>query len=147
MTGRVDLDLDTMGPVDVVVVDFPADRRPDASAFHHLTEMVHSGLIRILELRLLRGGEGGAVVGIELDEAGFDHPGDLESLMATAPSLLSDDQVVAAGAGLGVGSVGVLVVYENRWVAPFAVALRQTGALLLADRRIPIQAFLASLGR
>jgi hypothetical protein len=36
-------------------------------------------------------------------------------------------------------------VYENVWAAPFARALRRSGAQLVASGRIPVQALLASL--
>jgi hypothetical protein len=38
-----------------------------------------------------------------------------------------------------------VLVYENTWAAPFAVALRRNGAQLVANGRIPVQAILASL--
>ena len=41
-------------------------------------------------------------------------------------------------------SAGVLV-YENRWAAPFASALRRSGGQLVASGRIPVQAILARL--
>jgi hypothetical protein len=36
-------------------------------------------------------------------------------------------------------------VYENRWAAPFASALRREGAQLVASGRIPVQGILAAL--
>jgi hypothetical protein len=42
------------------------------------------------------------------------------------------------------GSSAGLLVYENRWAAPFAKALRR-GGQLVAHGRIPIQAVLAAL--
>jgi hypothetical protein len=36
-------------------------------------------------------------------------------------------------------------VYENRWAAPLAVALRRSGAELVASGRIPVQSIVASL--
>ncbi len=38
-----------------------------------------------------------------------------------------------------------ILVYENRWAAPFAAALRGSGAQLVANGRIPVQAILAAL--
>jgi hypothetical protein len=38
-----------------------------------------------------------------------------------------------------------LLVYENRWAAPLAAALRRSGGQLVASGRIPIQALLAAL--
>jgi hypothetical protein len=36
-------------------------------------------------------------------------------------------------------------VWENRWAAPVATALRRSGGQLVASGRIPVQAILASL--
>ena len=43
------------------------------------------------------------------------------------------------------GTVAGVLVWENRWAAPVAVALRRSGGQLVATGRIPIQAMLASL--
>jgi hypothetical protein len=43
------------------------------------------------------------------------------------------------------GSSAGLLVYENRWAAPFAKALRRGGGQLVASGRIPVQAVLAAL--
>ena len=43
------------------------------------------------------------------------------------------------------GSSAGLLVYENRWAAPYAKALRRGGAQLVASGRIPVQAVLAAL--
>ena len=136
-----------MGPIDFVVVELPADRPADGSAFGHLTDLVRSGLVRVLDLRLLRCGADGEIVEIDLGEAGLVQADAVEELAAEVPGVLDEEDVIAAGAGLGAGSVGVVVVFENRWAAPFAVALRRSGALLVADRRLPVQGFLASLAR
>jgi hypothetical protein len=38
-----------------------------------------------------------------------------------------------------------VLVWENLWAAPVAVALRRSGGQLVASGRIPVQALLASL--
>ena len=43
------------------------------------------------------------------------------------------------------GTSAAVIVWENRWLAPVAVALRRSGGQLVASGRIPIQAILASL--
>jgi hypothetical protein len=43
------------------------------------------------------------------------------------------------------GSSAGLLVYENRWAAPFASALRRGGAQVVASGRIPVQDLLATL--
>ena len=43
------------------------------------------------------------------------------------------------------GTVAGVVVWENRWAAPFASAARRAGGQLVASGRIPIQSIVASL--
>ena len=43
------------------------------------------------------------------------------------------------------GTSAALLVYENRWAAPFATAVRESGGQLVASGRIPIQAMIAAL--
>jgi hypothetical protein len=38
-----------------------------------------------------------------------------------------------------------VIVWENRWTAPVAAALRRTGGQLVASGRIPVQDVLAAL--
>ena len=38
-----------------------------------------------------------------------------------------------------------MIVWENRWAAPVAGALRRSGGQLVASGRIPVQAVLAAL--
>ena len=50
-----------------------------------------------------------------------------------------------AAKALEPGTSAALLVYENRWAAPFAVAVRRSGGQLVASGRIPVQAILAAL--
>ena len=59
--------------------------------------------------------------------------------------LLDDEDVAAAGEAIAPDSAAVLMVIENRWAAPFAMALRRGGAQLVASARLPVQAILAAL--
>jgi hypothetical protein len=47
--------------------------------------------------------------------------------------------------GAGLGDPAALLVYENRWAAPLAAALRSSGAQLVASGRIPVEDVLAAL--
>jgi hypothetical protein len=55
------------------------------------------------------------------------------------------DDIEAAGRILIPGSLAAVLVYENLWAAPLAVALRHAGAQLVAGGRVPIQDLLAAL--
>jgi hypothetical protein len=59
--------------------------------------------------------------------------------------LLSEEDTEEAGKALEAGTSAALLVFENRWAAPFATAVRRSGGQLVASGRIPIQAMLAAL--
>jgi hypothetical protein len=59
--------------------------------------------------------------------------------------LLGDDDIAEAATALEPGTAAAVLVWENSWAAPFAVALRKSGGQLVASGRIPVQAIVASL--
>lgn len=135
--------LDEMGPIDYLIVEWP-DRQPTGEAAPHLIDLVDRGLIRILDLAFIAKGEDGSVAALEIADLG-DGVEAFAAFEGASSGLLSDDDVTAAGEALEPGTSAALLVYENRWAAPFAAAMRRTGAQLVASGRIPIQDLLAAL--
>ncbi len=136
-------ELDHMGPVDYLVVEWP-DQQPTGEAAPLLVDLVDRGLIRILDLAFIVKGEDGSVAGVEISDLG-ENVEELKVFEGASSGLLSDDDISEAGKALEPGTSAALLVYENRWAAPFAAALRRSGAQLVANGRIPIQAILAAL--
>lgn len=132
-----------VGPIDYVVVEWP-DRQPTGEAVPHLIDLVDRGLIRILDLAFVRKGEDGSVSRVEIGEV---EGGAMEFAVFEGASsgILSDEDTTEAAAALEPGSSAALLVYENVWAAPFASALRRSGAQLVASGRIPVQAIIAAL--
>lgn len=143
--GSDSTELDDLGPIDYLVVEFPADRQPDGSAFPHLLDLVERGIIRVLDLEFIRKFDDGSVAGVDIADLGLD--GEIEvSLFAEAYSgLLDSEDIVDAAEALEPGCSAAVILYENTWAAPFARALRKTGAQVVASGRIPVQSILASL--
>jgi uncharacterized membrane protein len=137
-------DLDETGPIDYLVVEFPGNRMT-GEAFPLLVDLVDKGLVRILDLVFVRKDTDGSVIGMELKD--FDNDGELDmSVFAGASSgLIGDDDIQEAGEVLQPGCSAGILVYENRWAAPFAAAVRRSGGQLVASGRLPIQAVLAAL--
>jgi len=135
--------LDEMGPIDYLIVEWP-DRQPTGEAAPHLIDLVDRGLIRILDLAFIAKGEDGSVAALEIADVG-DEVEAFAAFEGASSGLLSDDDVAAAGEALEPGTSAALLVYENRWAAPFAAALRRTGGELVASGRIPVQDVLAAL--
>ena len=137
-------DLEEMGPVDYLIIEFP-DGQPKGKAAPLLVDLVDRGLIRILDLMFITKGEDGTVAAIEI--ADFDGDGKLDYAVFEGASsgILSDEDREEAGNALEPGAAAAVLVFENRWAAPFAKAVRESGGQLVAFGRIPVQALLASL--
>lgn len=139
--------LDEMGPVDYLVVEFPAGAQNFSGEMAaELARLSESGAIRILDLLILHKNEDGSVDGIEIDEVG-DSPGADELLMLEADiaEILAAEDVEHLAEAMLPGSVAGVLVWENLWAAPFASATRRSGGQLIATGRIPIQAIAASM--
>jgi len=133
-----------MGPIDYVVVEFPGSRMT-GEGFPMLVDLVDRGVIRILDLMFVRKEEDGSVVGLEIADLTGDGALDLAVFEGASSGLLGQDDIEEAGAVLEPGNSAGILVYENLWAAPFAAALRRSGAQLVASGRIPVPAVLAAL--
>uniref|UniRef100_A0AAU2K1X2 DUF6325 family protein n=1 Tax=Streptomyces sp. NBC_00049 TaxID=2903617 RepID=A0AAU2K1X2_9ACTN len=138
-------DIEDMGPVDYLVVEFPGNRMT-GEAFPLLIDLVDKGLIRLLDLRFVQKDADGTVTALELTALGGDDDSlGLAVFDGVSSELLDQDDLDEAGHALQPGNAAAILVYENRWAAPFARALRRGGAQMVASGRIPVQAILASI--
>jgi len=141
-----DEDVDELGPVDYLVVEFPADKADFSGAMAaELSALVSRGLVRVLDLLILKKDDDGSVEGFESHDFGDDELGELRALEDELALLLAEEDVASIGAALEPGSVAAVLVYENLWAAPFGAAVRGSGGQLVASGRIPIQALAAAL--
>jgi hypothetical protein len=136
--------LEQLGPVDYVVVEFPAG----ASNFtgemaDELVRLVNSGTIRLIDVLILTKNEDGTVDAMELSD--IEELGELQALEAQLAELLAEDDVENLAAAMDPGSTAGVLIWENLWAAPFAAAARRSGGQLIATGRIPIQAIIASI--
>lgn len=137
--------LEDMGPIDYVVIEFPGNRMT-GEGLPILVDLVDRGIIRLIDLAFFTKAEDGSVAMVEI--ADFDGDGELDLAIfeGAASGVLGEDDISEAAAAIEGGSSAALLVYENRWAAPFAAAVRRGGGQLVAFGRIPIQAMLAALG-
>ena len=143
MTEQASESLDELGPVDWIVVEFPGSRfRGEIAPI--LDDLTERGTIRVLDLLLIRKAEDGALDFFELSDLDEDEMGSLRAYETELATLLSEDDVIAAAAAVEPGSTAALLVWENRWAAPFGSAVRRAGGQLVASGRIPVQALLAA---
>jgi len=138
-------DIDELGPIDYLVVEFPADVQPDGSALGHLIDLVDRGIIRVLDLAWVKRESDGSVVGIDINDMDMSGDVDITLFGGAASGMLGDDDITEAGSALEPGCSAAVLLYENTWAAPFARALRAKGAQVVANGRIPVQSILAAL--
>jgi len=143
-TQHADASLAELGPVDYLVVEFPAG----ASTFtgemaKELVALVEAGTIRVIDVLILTKNDDGSVDATELSE--IDELGELQAVEAQLAELLAAEDVDRLAAAMEPGSVAGVLIWENLWAAPFAAAARRSGGQLIANGRIPIQAIIASI--
>jgi hypothetical protein len=136
--------LDEMGPIDYVVVEFPGNKMT-GRALPMLVDLVDRGLVRILDLVFVRKELDGSVVALALTDLDGDGELDLAVFEGASSGLLDQGDLDEAGEALEPGCSAAVLVWENRWAAPFARELRLSGGQLVASGRIPTQAVLAAL--
>jgi hypothetical protein len=133
-----------LGPIDYLVVEWPKGKQPNGEALPLLVDLVDQGIIHVLDIAFMRKNEDGSVDIVDLAEFG-DGDAELTVFHGASSGLLGTDDVQEAGAAIEPGTSAALLVYENAWAAPFASALRRSGAQLVANGRIPVNAIAAAL--
>ena len=136
-------ELEEMGPIDYLVIAWP-DPKPNGEIAPLVVDLVDRGIIRILDLAFVAKGDDGTVAGVEISDLG-DQVAELKVFEGASSGLLTDDDLEETGTALDPGSAAAVLVFENRWAAPFAIAVRRSGGQLVANGRIPVQAILAAL--
>ena len=138
--------LDELGPVDYLVVEFPAGHQNFTG----------------------EGADGARPAPRRRDHPDHGHPdphakdadgdgrrrwscpisptsGELQRVEAQLAETLAEEDVAHLAAAMDPGSVAGVLIYENLWAAPFAAAMRHAGGQLIANGRIPIQALIAAV--
>jgi hypothetical protein len=137
-------DLEDIGPIDYLVVEFPGSKMT-GEGLPLLVDLVDRGIIRVLDFVFVKKELDGSVRGVAIADLDKDGTLDLAVFEGASSGLLDREDLDEAGGVLQPGSSAGLLVYENRWAAPFAAALRRGGGQLVASGRIPVQAVLAAL--
>ena len=132
-------ELSEMGPIDYVVLEWPRERTPPGVA-PMIVDLVDRGIIRILDIALIAKEDDGIVTA--LDFGRLEPFGVFEG---ASTGLLDSGDLEEAGEVLEPGTAAAVLIWENRWAAPIGVALRRSGAQLVASGRIPVQGILAAL--
>lgn len=140
------IDVDALGPVDYLVVKFPAGQADFSGAIaSELKALIDSHTLRVLDLVMLMKAEDGSLAASELRDDEDSAVGELLGAERDMAVLLAEADVEEIGVSLEPGSAAAVLVYENTWAAPFGAAVRTSGGELLASGRIPTQALMAAV--
>jgi hypothetical protein len=134
-----------LGPVDYLIVEWPPGKEPTGEGLGLLANLVERGLIRVLDLAFVQKEQDGTMNGLAIADLDRDGTLDLVQFEGASSGIMGQDDYDEAGAALEPGSSAAILIYENRWAAPFAAAVRRSGAQLVASGRIPIDALLETL--
>jgi hypothetical protein len=133
----------TVGPVEWVALSFPGPTL-DPRVVAPIKELVDAGTVRVLDAAVLRIDSDGVVGGSELESEDFPV---FEDVDGDVLELLNDDDLAAIAAGLQPDTTTLVLVWENRWAAGFAAAVRRAGGVLAASDRVAVDRAEAALRR
>src|SRR3954447_20569127 len=113
--------LDELGPVDYLIIEFPAATADFSGAMaEELIKLADAGTIRIVDILILAQDADGNVDAMELSD--LDQLSPLQVFEAELAELLAEEDVDNLAAAMEPGSVAGVLIYENTWAAPFAAA-------------------------
>jgi hypothetical protein len=127
------------GPIDIVVIGYGPDAPMTGEAAPLLVELVERGIIRVLDVMFVTKKEDGTYSGFDATDLSEKGVGDFSVFEGASSGLLGDEDAAKAADAIEPGSSVVMIVYENRWAAPFIAAVRRNGGVPIAFERIPAQ--------
>jgi Family of unknown function (DUF6325) len=135
------LDADSVGPVDVAVILFEGNKfRGDVAP--SLAELNDSGTVRIIDFAFVRKETDGSASVIE---AGDAEVADMFDFHGTQFDLLSEEDLIGIADRLEADSSALVIVWENRWAARLAAAVRASHGRLISQDRIPRETVLRAI--
>src|SRR3954470_7669809 len=125
-----------LGPIDIVVIAYPANAPMTGEAVDVLMDLVERGIVRVLDVLFVIKNDDGTVSGFEARDLSAESVGDLTVFEGASSGLLGDEDMESAGEAIEPGSAAVMILYENRWAAPFVAAVRRNGGVPVAFERV-----------
>jgi hypothetical protein len=133
------------GPVDILVIGFPAGAPMTGDSIPLLLDLVDRGIIRVLDVLFVMENEDGTFSGFEAQDLESDRIGDFKVFEGASSGLLGEEDVATAAEAIEPGTAAVIIVYENSWAGPFVAAVRRNGGMLIDNQRIPAQDLIDAL--
>jgi hypothetical protein len=145
MSSDIEAQDEDLGPVDVAVIAYPAAAPMTGEAVPLLLDLVERGIIRVLDVMFVTKADDGTFAGFDARDLDDKGVGDFTVFEGASSGLLDDSDVAQAADAIEPGAAAVMLVYENRWAAPFIAAVRRNGGVPIAFERIPVQNLIDAL--
>ena len=123
-----------IGPVEYLILGFPGNNFT-GQIVPELAKLIDSGLVRIIDLTFITKDAAGHVDVVEFDAV--EELAAFAGLDAEVGGILTDEDVAYAAQALEPNSSAALLVWEDTWATPFAVAVRNANGVILEGARIP----------
>ena len=85
-----------LGPIDIVVIAYPADAPMTGEAVPMMLDLVERGIIRVLDVMFVMENEDGSFSGFQASDIGPERLGDFQVFDGASSGLLGDDDVATA---------------------------------------------------
>jgi len=123
-----------IGPIEYIIVGFPGNKF-NGDIAPALAKLIESRTIRLLDLLFIGKSADGDVVVIEFDE--LEELAAFAGLEGEVGGILGPEDVAHVAASLEPNTSAALLIWEDVWATEFAVAVRESGGVLLEGARIP----------
>ena len=123
-----------IGPVEYLILGFPGNMFT-GQIVPELAKLIDSGLVRIIDLTFITKDADGQVEVVEYDAV--EELAAFAGLDAEVGGILTDEDVAYAAQSLEPNTSAALLVWEDTWATPFAVAVRNANGVILEGARIP----------
>jgi hypothetical protein len=134
-----------VGPIDIVVIAFPADAPMTGESVPLLLDLVKRRIIHVLDVLFVMKEADGTFSGFEARDLSEKGVGDFVEFEGASSGLLGQEDAEIAAEAIEPGSAAVLIAYENTWAAPFAASVRRNGGVMVANHRVPVQDVIEAL--
>ncbi len=125
-----------LGPIEMLVVKFPGNQFT-GEIMPALMELIDNGIVRVIDLLLVKKDGDGRVALFELSDLEPDVFGIFAPLVTDLTPLLNDDDAHELAASLENNSSAGLLLFENVWATRFADAIRNARGEVMLNERIP----------
>jgi uncharacterized membrane protein len=126
----------SLGPVEYVVIGFPGNRFK-GEIVPAVAELVDNDVVRIIDVAFIKKDADGNVATFEYDTLDDVLAYGFADVDGEAGGVLNDEDLELAAETLEPDSSAALIVWEHRWAARVAQAIRDAGGRIIAGERIP----------